>query len=93
MPPANILVGIAATVWLTVALLGRSLIADLAQGGALSARQIDASIGWPLVVVIVLLACAWLCNLAGRGGWFLTIIATAALLWVVPYLGMTGGGV
>jgi predicted neutral ceramidase superfamily lipid hydrolase len=96
MRAANIAAGLAAVLWLALALAGRSLVNGVVEQRALgypNIGQIDFMIVWPLVVVTGILACAWVCNVLRRWPWALGFVSATALVALVPYAMLWGGGV
>jgi hypothetical protein len=96
MRGANITTAVAVALWFGWALLGRDLIGGVASQqvqGFPNVRQIDSAIVWPLWVVVALLTIAWVCNWLLRWEGALALISAAAILALLPYLAMNGGGV
>jgi hypothetical protein len=96
MRAANITAGVAVTVWLALALVGRDLINGVVGQAALgypNMGQIDFLFAWPLLIVVAVLACAWICNAFRRGAWALGLLSALALAALLPYLLVYGGGV
>lgn len=96
MRAANITAGVAIGLWFALALLGRNgLNGVVAQqvAGYPNMGQINLYIVWPLFVVVILLACAWLCNAFLRRPWVLGLVSGASLLAILPYVAVWGGGV
>lgn len=96
MRGANITTAVAVALWFGWALLGRDLIDGVVSqqvAGFPNTGQIDSSIVWPLWVVVALLAIAWICNSLRRWGGALVLISAGAILALLPYAALTGGGV
>jgi len=96
MRAANITTGIAATLWLCLALVGRQLIIGVVAQrfpGAPNIGQIDFYALWPWLVVTGLFGCAWLCNGLRRWPALLGSVAGVALTALLPYVVAIGGGI
>ncbi|BBE34320.1 hypothetical protein SmB9_19780 [Sphingosinicella microcystinivorans] len=95
MRAANIIAGVAISLWFALALLGRDgLRGVVAQqvAGYPNIGQINLYIVWPLFVAIMLLACAWLCNAFLRRPWVLGSVSGVSLFAILPYMAVWGGG-
>jgi len=87
---------VAIVLWFALALLGRDLLTGVVAQqapGYPSMGQINFYIVWPLFLVAALLVCAWLCNAVGRWPWVLGLLSGAALVALLPYVAVSGGGV
>lgn len=93
---ANITAGVAVATWFALALLGRDVvngvIAQRAPGYP-NMGQINLYMVWPLLVVAALLVCAWICNAFHRWPWLLGLVSGAALVALLPFVAVWGGGV
>jgi len=96
MRSANILTGIAVLLWLSLIVAGHDLVRGVVNQRVLGypgMGQIDFLIVWPTIVVLILILCAWAVNGLRRWYVFLAAISGAALLALLPYLFVYGGGV
>ena len=96
MRTANVLTAIAAFCWLGFASLGRGGILGIVGQGAEgypNAAQIDYYFTTPVVVSVVLLLTAWICNAARRWAGLLSGLSGLSLLALIPYLLPYSGGV
>ena len=96
MRGANITAGVAIAIWFALALLGRDGLNGVVEQhapGYPNMGQINLYIVWPLLVVVALLTCAWVCNAFRRWPWALGLLAGASLIVVLPYLAVWGGGI
>jgi hypothetical protein len=96
MGRANILTGIAVLIWGGLLLVGRDLISGVVAQKALgypNTAQIDFLIAWPAAVGMALLLTAWICNGLRRWAAPLALLSGAALVALLPYLFVYGGGV
>jgi hypothetical protein len=93
---ANILAGIAVLIWSGLALIGRDLVSGVVAQKAVgypNTGQIDFLMVWPAVVVVALLLAAWTCNGLRRWAVAFSLLSGIALVAVLPYLFVYGGGV
>jgi hypothetical protein len=94
MRAANIVAAISALAWLAFGLTGMDLVSGVAErvGGA-NVEQVRFYVVWPLLVALAVVTIAWVCNVFQRFSWALGIISTAALVVLLPYCAVSGGGV
>lgn len=94
MRAANIIAAISALAWLAFALTGMGLVGGVAErvGGA-NMGQVQFYVVWPLFVVLAVIATAWICNALQRLAWMLGIVSGVALVILLPYCAVSGGGV
>jgi hypothetical protein len=96
MRGANVLTGVAVLIWCGLLLVGRDLVGGVVAQKAVgypSRGQIDFLLVWPAFVVLALLLLAWICNGLRRWAAVLTLLSGLALVAVLPYLFIYGGGV
>ena len=94
MRAANITASIAASLWFGLVLMGWALEDGVAgrMGGNVNIGQFNFYVVWPALVVMALLACAWVCNLLRRWSGFLGLVAGTSLLALLPFLFVYTGG-
>jgi hypothetical protein len=96
MRGANALAGIAISLWLALAFIGRGLIYGVIEQHVLgypNRGQIEYYLTIPVAVAIALLICAWLCNAIRRLPWLLAVVSALSMLALGPYLLPYSGGV
>jgi hypothetical protein len=96
MRAANILTGATVLLWFGLLLIGRSLMSGVVTQEATgypNMGQIDYYVVWPAVIVMALLACAWICNSLRRWPALLAIVSGVCLVLCGPYFLAYGGGV
>jgi hypothetical protein len=96
MRAANVIAGVAITIWFALALAGRGAMDGIIAQRVLgypNTGQISLYVFWPLFVVNALLFCAWICNALNRGAVILALLSGASIVALLPYLVISGGGV
>jgi len=94
MRAANIIAAISALAWLAFALIGIDLVGGVADRvGSPNIEQVMFYIVRPLFVVLAIAAAAWICNAFQRFSWALGLVSCAALVVLLPYCAVSGGGV
>ena len=89
MRAGNIAAGIAVAIWFALALGGRDVLHRVAGRAVLgypNIAQIDFVLALPLLMVIAVLTCAWICNAFGRWAWALGLLSGLSLAALIPYL-------
>ena len=82
--------------WLGMFWLGRGLLDGVAEQRVLgypNSGQIDFLVVWPAAIAFILLLSAWVTNSLYRWPRVLGCVSGLALLILVPYLLVYGGGV
>jgi len=96
MRVANVLAGLAVLLWTALFFAGLDLaggVADRHVLGYPNTGQLQYYVAVPGSAAIALLACAWVFNGLRRWPWILALVSSAALLALLPYLLIYGGGV
>lgn len=96
MRGANILTGVAVLAWVGLSLIGLSLLRGVVEQnvpGYPNSGQIQYYVTYPMVVAVLLIACAWFCNRIVRRPAVLGCLSGTALFSVLFYLLGFGGGV
>jgi len=90
----NILVAVSAFFWLAFALMGSTLVAGVAERvGSVNVGQLEFYVIFPLVVVVSLALSAWVGTKYPKSEWLQVVLSVLALVLLLPYCTMSGGGV
>ena len=94
MRGANVVASITALLWLLAAFVGAGLVSGVADRvGHANPKQIAFGVAVPLLMVIAIAACAFVCNKFPRYAGALSALSMSSFLLLLGFCTAAGGGV